>query len=107
MTIETIWTVLAALVAALGSTGAWAYYERRYRHKERLENFMRDDCRERIAKLEALLEKSAQEKDEMRSEILSLTGQISELKVKVDFLEQENQDLHKSKAKTRRKKPAK
>jgi hypothetical protein len=95
MTIETFWTVLATLLTALGSTSAWAYYERRYRHKEKLENFMKDECRERIAKMEALLERSASEKDEMRGTILSLTSQVAELSVKVQYLESENEDLHK------------
>lgn len=95
MTIETFWTVLATLVTMLGSTGAWAYYERRFRHKEKLENFMKDECRERIAKMEALLERSASEKDEMRETILNLTSTVAELKVKVQYLESENEDLHK------------
>lgn len=95
MTIETIYTVLATLITVLGSTGAWAYYERRYRHREKVENFMKDECRERIAKLEVLLERSATEKDEMRNTILNLTSQVAELRVKVQYLEGENEDLHK------------
>lgn len=95
MTIDTIWTVLATVVTVLGSTGAWAFYERRYRQKEKVENFMKDECRERIAKLEVLLERSAEEKDEMRGTILNLTAQVAELRVKVQYLESENEDLHK------------
>ena len=63
---------------------------------------MKDECRERIAKLEALLERSSEEKDEMRSTILSLSSQVSELRVKVEYLEMENKELHKS---VRKKKP--
>lgn len=62
---------------------------------------MKDECRERIAKLEVLLEKSSKEKDEMRQEILKLTGEVSELRVKVDFLQKENDTLASNKRKTR------
>jgi peptidoglycan hydrolase CwlO-like protein len=96
MDLNSIYTVIVTALTVLGSAGAWAYYERRATRREKAENFMRDECRERIAKLEVLLERSAQEKDEMRSEILRLTGQVSELKVKVEFLEKENDELEKS-----------
>ena len=49
---------------------------------------------ERIAKLEALLEKASVEKDEMRQIILKLTEQVAELRVKVEFLEEENEYLN-------------
>lgn len=101
MDINSIYTVIVTALTVLGSAGAWAYYERRASRREKVENFMKDECRERIAKLEVLLERSAQEKDEMRSEILRLTGQVSELKVKVEFLEKENEQLHKIKRKKR------
>lgn len=101
MDLNSIYTVIVTALTVLGSAGAWAYYERRSSRREKAENFMRDECRERIAKLEALLERSAQEKDEMRTEILKLTGQVSELKVKVEYLEKENEDLQKFKKKRR------
>lgn len=64
-------------------------------HKERDEDFIRHDCRDRIAKLEALLAEAGREKDDLRKMILDLTGKVAELKVTVDFLRQENDDLHK------------
>lgn len=100
MDTNSIYTVLITIVTVLGSTSAWRFYEKRAISKEREENFLKDDCRERIIKLEALLEKSSKEKDDMRSTILTLSSQVSELRVKVEFLEMENQDLHK---KTRKK----
>ena len=54
--------------------------------KERDEEFIRHDCKDRISKLEALLQASSREKDEMRQTILKLTQQVAELTVKVDFL---------------------
>jgi TolA-binding protein len=90
---ETIYTVIITALTLLGSASAWRYYDRRAMAKEKAENFMKDECRERIAKLEVLLEKSSKEKDDMREQILKLTSQVSELRVKVEFLEKENQEL--------------
>jgi hypothetical protein len=64
--------------------------------KERSEDYMKDECRERITKLEVLLERSSIEKDDMRSKILDLTREVAELRVKVEFLEDKNQELKKS-----------
>jgi len=96
-----IYTVLITALTVLGSTSAWRFYEKRASTKEKSENFMKDECRERIAKLEVLLEKSSKEKDDMRQEILKLTSEVSELRVKVDFLQKENDDLAANKRKTR------
>lgn len=93
MEAQSIYTVLITIITVLGSASAWRYYEKRAIAKEKAENFMKDECRERIAKLEVLLEKSSIEKDEMRQEILKLTSQVSELRVKVEFLEKENDEL--------------
>jgi len=96
MDTATIYTVLVTLVTVLGSGAAWKYYEKRALNRERTENFLKDDCRERIIKMELLLERSSNEKDEMRSEILRLTSMVSELKVRVEFLERENQQLRQN-----------
>lgn len=90
---ESIFTVIITALTLLGSASAWRYYEKRAITKEKADNFMKDECRERITKLEVLLEKSSIEKDEMRREILKLTSSVSELGVKVEFLERENQEL--------------
>ncbi len=99
MDTATIYTVFVTLLTVLGSGAAWKYYEKRALNRERTENFMKDDCRERIMKMEILLERSANEKEEMRSEILRLTSMVSELKVRVEFLEKENDDLLKRRPK--------
>jgi hypothetical protein len=91
---DTIWTVLVTITTVLGGGSAWRYYEKRAIRKERDEEFIRHDCKDRIAKLEALLESSSREKDEMRVTILKLTEQVAALAVKVDFLQKENSELH-------------
>ncbi|CAB4143382.1 hypothetical protein UFOVP449_174 [uncultured Caudovirales phage] len=88
-------SVLITAITMLGGTAAWRYYERRAQHKERDEEFIRHDCRDRIAKLEALLEESAKEKDDLRNLILQLTAQVAELRVKVEYLTDENERLEK------------
>jgi hypothetical protein len=93
MDTNSIYTIFITIITVLGSASAWKFYEKRAINKERAENFMKDECRERISKLEVLLERSAKEKDIMRDEILKLTAQVSELKVKVEFLEKENREL--------------
>jgi hypothetical protein len=84
---NSIWTVLITAITVLGSAQAFRYYERRAVHKERDEDFIRHDCKDRIAKLEALLEESKEEKDEMRNLILKLTAEVAELRTKVEFFE--------------------
>ena len=92
---ENIYTVVISIVTVLGSAAAFRFYEKRAIHKERDEDFIRHDCRDRIAKLEALLVQSATEKDELRKMVLSLTKEVAALSVKVEFLTKENEDLHK------------
>lgn len=92
---ENVYSVLIAVISVLGSAAAFRYYEKRALHKERDEDFIRHDCRDRIAKLEALLVASSNEKDDLRKMVLDLTKQVAELTVKVEFLNRENEDLHK------------
>lgn len=97
MDTNSIYTVIITAVTVLGSSSAWRYYEKRAAIKQSQQNHVKDDCRERIEKLEILLERSSKEKDELRSEILKLTENVASLRVKVEFLEKENKDLIKSK----------
>ena len=99
---ENIYSVLIAVVSVLGSAAAFRFYEKRAMHKERDEDFMRHDCRDRIAKLEALLVESSREKDDLRQMVLNLTKEVAALTVKVEFLTKENDELHK-KATSKRK----
>jgi hypothetical protein len=95
METSNIWTVLVTAMTVLGGTTAFRYYERRAMHRERDDDFIRHDCKDRISKLEALLEESSKEKDELRNLILKLTSEVAELRTKVDFLSQENVKLKK------------
>jgi hypothetical protein len=93
---ESLWTVLITAITVLGSASAWRFYEKRAEKKERDDDFIRIDCRDRITKLEALLTSSSQEKDSMRATILQLTEKVAELTVKVEFLQKENTELMRS-----------
>ena len=90
---DSIWTVIITLITILGSTSAWKYYEKRAEVKRDDDNFVKQDCRERIAKLEVLLKESSEEKDKMRDNIILLTSQLSKLEVEVDFLRKDNEKL--------------
>jgi hypothetical protein len=95
MDANSIYTIIITAITVLGSASAWRFYDKRALTREKAENFMKDDCRDRILKLEALLENSSKEKDVMREQILKLTSLVAELSVKVGFLEKENNDLIK------------
>lgn len=92
---DSIYTVLITAITVLGGSQAFRFYEKRAMHRERDEDFIRHDCKDRISKLEALLEESAKEKDEMRALILKLTSEVAELRVKVEYLTAENKNLSK------------
>jgi hypothetical protein len=83
---ESIYTVLITAVTVLGSTQAFRYYEKRAMHKERDDDFIRHDCKDRISKLEALLAESAKEKDEMRTQILGLVAEVAALRTEIKYL---------------------
>lgn len=83
---ENIYTVIITAITTLGGVNAWRYFEKRASHKEDDERFIRNDCQSRITKLEALLEQSSREKDEMRAVILNLTAEVAKLQTEVRFL---------------------
>jgi peptidoglycan hydrolase CwlO-like protein len=70
--------------------------------KERDEEFIRHDCKDRITKLETLLVQSSKEKDELRGMVLALTKEVAALSVKVEYLTKENDKLEKALPKTKR-----
>ena len=97
---DSITTIIVTLITVLTSAGAWKFYENKMKIKaetdmsdKKEQNLYRDDLRDRVKKLEKLLEQSSIEKDEMRNQILSLTQEVSELRTKVSFLEKENERL--------------
>ena len=92
---DNVYSVLITAITILGGTGAWRFYEKRAMAKERDDEFIRHDCKDRIAKLEALLAQSSKEKDELRNMVLALTKEVAALSVKVEYLTKENEELHK------------
>ena len=97
-----MYSVIITAITVLGGTSAWRYYEKRAFRKEKDDEFIRHDCKDRISKLEALLENSSKEKDELRSMVLELTKEVAALGVKVEFLTRENDKLEKALPKTKR-----
>jgi predicted nuclease with TOPRIM domain len=53
----------------------------------------RDDLKNRVRNLEAMLANSSNEKDTLRQQVLDLVAEVNTLRVKVEFLEKENQRL--------------
>jgi septal ring factor EnvC (AmiA/AmiB activator) len=99
---ENMYSVLITAITVLGGTTAFRFYEKRAMRKERDEEFIRHDCKDRISKLEGLLEAAAKEKDELRTMVLALTKEVAALTVKVEFLTKENDKLEKALPKTRK-----
>ena len=87
---ENIYSVIMTAITVLGGTAAWRFYEKRADRRERDEDFIRHDCKDRISKLEALLEQSSKEKDELRTIVLELTKEVAKLQTEVAFLQSQN-----------------
>ena len=99
---ENIYSVVITAITVLGGTSAFRFYEKRAMRKERDEEFIRHDCKDRISKLEGLLEAAGKEKDELRMMVLELTKEVAALGVKVEYLTKENDKLEKALPKTKR-----
>jgi len=94
--------IIITVIGVLGSASIWKYFEAKlkanlYNKKLEYQNNdgvqYRDDLKDRVRNLETLLAKSADEKDELRNYVLELTAEVNTLRVKVEFLEHENQRL--------------
>lgn len=83
---DNIWTVLVTLAGTLTGASAWRYYEKRAQKQEEADRFVFNDCRSRITKLEALLDKSSQEKDELRNQVMILTAEVATLRTEIKYL---------------------
>ena len=99
---ENMYSVIITAITVLGGTTAFRFYEKRAMRKERDDEFIRHDCKDRISKLEALLENSSKEKDGLRKMLIEMTAKIAELTVRVDYLTKENEKLEKSLPKQKR-----
>lgn len=92
--------IVITAVTVLGSAGAWQFYQNRLklRHQEKQEDrseqtLFRDDLRERVAVLEEKLEQAYREKAEVSEKLIKVTTQLAEYKVRLEFLEKENERL--------------
>lgn len=94
--------IIVTIIGVLGSASIWKYMEARLKAKTESEKInienndgvqYRDDLKNRVRNLEALLAQSADEKEELRNIVLDLTAEVNALRVKVDFLEKENDRL--------------
>jgi uncharacterized coiled-coil protein SlyX len=83
---ENIYSVLITAITVLGGTSAWRFFEKRADKKERDDDFIKSDCKDRITKLETLLEQSSKEKDEMRKQILDLSTMVAKLQTQIQYL---------------------
>lgn len=99
---ENMYSVLITAITVLGGTTAFRFYEKRAQRKEKDDEFIKHDCKDRISKLEALLEQSSKEKDDLRNMVLALTKEVAALSVKVEFLTKENEKLEKAVPKTKK-----
>jgi hypothetical protein len=88
---ENIYSVIITALTVLTGTGAWRYYEKRANKKDDDDRYIRLDCQTRITKLEILLEKSSEEKDEMRAIIINLTATVARLETEVKYLMENKQ----------------
>ena len=99
---ENMYSVLITAITVLGGTTAFRFYEKRAMRKERDDEFIKHDCKDRITKLETLLQESSKEKDELRGMVLTLTKEVAALSVKVEYLTKENDKLEKALPKAKR-----
>lgn len=99
---DNITQIIITVATVAGSAGIWKFFEARLKvkseeKKSQIENSdgvqYRDDLKNRVRNMEALLASSAEEKDELRNQVLALTAEVNALRVKVEFLEKENDRL--------------
>ena len=99
---ENLTQIIVTVVSVAGTAGIWQFLQARLKVKSEerrseLENSdgvqYRDDLKNRVRNLESLLATSADEKDELREQVLALTAEVHALRVKVDFLTKENERL--------------
>jgi len=99
---DNITQIIITVVTVAGSAGIWKFLEARLKAKAddkkiNLENNdgvqYRDDLKNRVRNLEALLATSSEEKDDLRDKVLKLTEEVSALRTNVEFLERENDRL--------------
>ena len=93
-------TIIVTAITAIGSTGAWTYYQNKLKLKydskkddKSEHNLFRDDLRERVAILETKLDEERAAKQKTTEEVIELRTKLTEYKVRLEFLEKENERL--------------
>lgn len=91
---------IITLITVLGSAGAWQFYQHRMKmkHQEKKEDrseqtLFRDDLRERVAVLEEKLAVAYKEKEETQERLAHVMTELAEYKVRLEYLEKENERL--------------
>lgn len=99
---DNITQIIVTVLTVAGSAGIWKFLEARLKAKTddkkiNLQNNdgvqYRDDLKNRVRNLESLLAKSSDEKEDLRKQVLGLVEEVSALRIKVEFLEKENDRL--------------
>lgn len=99
---DNITQIIITVVTVAGSAGIWKFLEARLKTKAdnrkiELQNSdgvqYRDDLKNRVRNLESMLASSSDEKEELRKQVLDLVAEVNTLRVKVEFLEKENERL--------------
>ena len=90
---EQLTTIIITTLTVAGGAGAWKFYEflirnRREKEKETMteQNMYHDDLRARVEKLE-------NDKESCQNQLINITSELSAIKVKLDFIERENDRL--------------
>lgn len=94
--------IIITVATVLTSAGAWQFYQDRLKvksakHKAQKndQNLYRDDLRDRVAQLEQKLEDAYRERDDIAEKLTTVLTELAEFRVRVEFLEKENQRLKK------------
>ena len=90
---EQMTTIIITVLSVAGGAGAWKFYEFLIRNKREKEkdimteqNMYRDDLRARVEKLEG-------DKESCQLQLTDITAELAAIKVKLDFIERENDRL--------------
>jgi hypothetical protein len=97
---ENYTTIIVTVVTVLGSTGAWTYYQNKLKlnydtkkEDKSEQNLYRDDLRERVTILETKLDEERFAKQKTTEEVIELRTKLTEYKIRLEFLEKENERL--------------
>lgn len=97
---DNLTSTIITIATVLTSAGAWQFYQNRLKlkHKEKVEDrseqtLFRDDLRERVVILEQKLEEAYENKAKTERKLTEVMTQLAEYKVRLEYLEKENDRL--------------